>query len=174
MIEKLFGAVIVRFVALTMPEVIVSGRLNGLPIATTLWPGCTDDELPSASGWSLEAGRSTWITAVSVDLSPPTSVAFAVEPSSNLTWIELAAATTCSAVRMLPFVSISNPLPNAWTFCRFGPPKGSMFVPAVVVTATVTTTAAHPMRSSTATTVAAPRRRRTVQKGMAEYKADCA
>ena len=125
MIEKLFGAVIVRFVALTMPEVIVSGRLNGLPIATTLWPGCTDDELPSASGWSLEAGRSTWITAVSVDLSLPTSVAFAVEPSSNLTWIELAVATTCSAVRMLPFVSISKPVPSASAFCDpFGLPKG--------------------------------------------------
>ena len=124
-IEKLFGAVIVRFVALTMPEVIVSGRLNGLPIATTLWPGCTDDELPSASGWSLEAGRSTWITAVSVDLSLPTSVAFAVEPSSNLTWIELAVATTCSAVRMLPFLSISKPVPSASAFCDpFGLPNG--------------------------------------------------
>src|SRR5947208_3647457 len=49
-IENLFGAVIVRSVALTMPAVIVSGRLNGLPIATTLWPGSTLDESPSASG----------------------------------------------------------------------------------------------------------------------------
>jgi len=124
-IEKLFGAVIVRFVALTMPAVIVSARLNGLPIATTLWPGCTDDELPSASGWSSEAGRSTWITAVSVDLSLPTSVAFAVEPSSNRTLIESAPLTTCSAVRMSPFVSISKPVPSASCFCDpFGVPKG--------------------------------------------------
>src|SRR3954468_14411496 len=123
--EKSFGAVIVRFVALTMPAVIVSGRLKGLPIATTLWPGCTDDELPSASGWSCEAGRSTWITAVSVDLSLPTSVAFAVEPSWNRTLIESAPLTTCSAVRMLPFVSISKPVPSASCFCDpCGVPKG--------------------------------------------------
>src|SRR6478735_10338022 len=42
--EKPFGAVIVRLVALTIPAVMVSARPNGLPIATTLWPGCTDDE----------------------------------------------------------------------------------------------------------------------------------
>jgi hypothetical protein len=35
-IENLFGAVIVRSVALTIPAVIVSWRPNGLPIATTL------------------------------------------------------------------------------------------------------------------------------------------
>src|SRR4051812_49804309 len=50
-IEKLFGAVIVRFVALAMPAVIVSGRLDRLPIAATPRPGCTDDEFPSATGW---------------------------------------------------------------------------------------------------------------------------
>ena len=35
-IEKLFGAVIVRSIALTIPAVIVSVSPNGLPIATTV------------------------------------------------------------------------------------------------------------------------------------------
>ncbi len=124
-IENSLGAVIVRFVALTMPAVIVSGRLNGLPIATTVWPGSADDEFPSVSGWSSDAGLSMWITAVSVDLSLPTSVALSVDPSWNVTLIELAPATTCSAVRMLPFVSISKPVPSASSFCEpWGLPKG--------------------------------------------------
>ena len=74
--------------------------------------------------WS-EAGLSTWITAVSVDLSLPTSVALVVEPSWNMTLIEVAPATTCDAVRMLPFESISKPVPSASSFCEpWGLPKG--------------------------------------------------
>src|SRR5437764_1314992 len=49
-LEKRFGAVIVLLVAMTMPGVIVSGRPSGLPLATTLSPGWTLAELPSASG----------------------------------------------------------------------------------------------------------------------------
>ena len=86
-------------------------------MATTVWPGSVDDELPSASGCSWDAGTSTWITAVSVDLSLPTRVALAVEPSWNLTLIELAPLTTCSAVMMSPFVLISKPVPSASSFC---------------------------------------------------------
>jgi len=71
---------------------------------------------------------STWITAVSVVLSGlPTSVAFAVEPSWNVTVIELAPPTTCSAVRMSPFELISKPVPSASAFCDPpGLPKGKL------------------------------------------------
>src|SRR5215471_8423618 len=116
-IEKLFGAVIVRLTALTMPAVMVSWRLNGLPMATTVWPGWADDELPSVSGCSCDAGTSMWMTAVSVDLSLPTTVAYAVEPSWNVTLIDLAPSTTCSAVMMSPFELISKPVPSASAFC---------------------------------------------------------
>ena len=91
-------------------------------MATTLWPGSTDDESPSASGCSLEAGSLTWITAVSVDLSLPTRVAEVVEPSWNMTLIDCAPLTTCSAVMMLPFESISKPVPSASSFCEPPPP----------------------------------------------------
>ena len=60
----------------------------------------------------LRCGASTWITAVSLDLSLPTSVAFAVDPFANSTLIEVALSTTCSAVRMSPFESISKPAPR--------------------------------------------------------------
>ena len=70
-----FGAVIERPVWLTMPEVTVSGRLNGLPIATTSSPTCAVDESANVSGCSSEAGASTLITPTSVDGSVPTSFA---------------------------------------------------------------------------------------------------
>jgi hypothetical protein len=79
---------------------------------------------------------------VSVDLSLPTSVAFAVEPSSNVTLIEVALSTTCSAVRMLPFESISKPVPSARCFCDPpGVPKGKPpDEPPLVVDSTVMST----------------------------------
>ena len=58
-------------------------------MATTVWPGSTDVELPSVSGWSWEAGTSTCTTALSVELSDPTSVALADVPFANVTLIEL-------------------------------------------------------------------------------------
>ena len=70
---KLFGAVISRCRALTIPAVAVFSRPYGLPIATTGWPTWSALELPSAIGWSTEAGAFTLITATSVDGSVPTS-----------------------------------------------------------------------------------------------------
>jgi hypothetical protein len=94
------------------------------------------------SGWSFVEGTSTWITAVSVVWSEPTSVAFAVEPSWNVTVIELAPAVTCSAVMMSPFESISKPVPSATCFCE--PPEGPngklLDEPALVVESTVMST----------------------------------
>ena len=115
--EKRFGAVIVRLIALTIPAVIVSGRPYGLPSATTLCPGSTPAEVPSESGCSFAAATLTLITAMSVDLSLPMSVAFAVEPSWKRTLIEFAPSTTCSFVTMSPFVSITKPLPSACVCC---------------------------------------------------------
>ena len=77
------------------------------------------------SGCSCEAGTLTWITALSVELSEPTSVAVAVEPFWNVTLIVDAPATTCSAVMMLPLESISKPVPIASNFCDWlGAPNG--------------------------------------------------
>ena len=47
-----FGAEIVRLIALTMPALMDSeySSLSGVPIATTVWPGTTEDESPSVSG----------------------------------------------------------------------------------------------------------------------------
>ena len=67
------------------------------------------------SGCSSLESTLTWITATSVDASAPTSVAFAVVPSSILTLIEVAPSTTWSLVTMSPFVSIMKPVPWAWT-----------------------------------------------------------
>ncbi len=96
------------------------------------------------SGWSWDAGTSTWITALSVEVSEPTSVALAVEPFWNVTLIVDAPATTCSAGMMLPFESISKPVPMASNFCDdgLGRSNGLLLLPLLVSrpeTVTVTT-----------------------------------
>src|SRR5205085_9303378 len=69
-----FGAEIVRPVADTIPAVSEFGRLNGLPIATTLSPTWTLLESPHVRGCSSEAGTLlTWMTATSAPVSAPTS-----------------------------------------------------------------------------------------------------
>src|SRR6266576_4543377 len=113
-IENLFGAVIVRLTALTIPVVMLSGRPNGLPIAATSSPTWRLDELPNVSGWSSEESPETLITAMSVDGSVPTSVAFSTVPSWKRTLIDVAPATTCWFVTMSPLVSITKPEPSAW------------------------------------------------------------
>ena len=60
----MFGAVMLRPTALTIPDVTVSGRLNGLPIATTGSPTFAVDESANEIGCSCEAGALTWITAI--------------------------------------------------------------------------------------------------------------
>src|SRR5579864_2381720 len=97
-----------------IPEVSVSGRPNGLPIAATGWPTWTAAELPNESGCSSEESTETLITAMSVDVSVPTTVAFAVFPSWKVTLIEVALDTTCWFVTMSPEVSTTNPDPSAW------------------------------------------------------------
>ena len=74
-IVKLFGAVMSRWRALTMPDVTVFASPNGLPIATTPSPTATLDESPSASGCRSEDGAFTLITAKSLEASVPTTVA---------------------------------------------------------------------------------------------------
>ena len=74
-IGELSGAAISRLIALTMPLVTVPSSPNGLPIATTPSPTATLLESASASGTSFEAGALTWITARSLEVSVPTTVA---------------------------------------------------------------------------------------------------
>ena len=134
-IGKLSGALICRLSALTIPDVTLSARPNGLPIATTPSPTCTELELPSESGWSSDAGASTFTTARSVDVSFPTSFAEYVLPSQNVTWIDVAPETTCSFVTMSPFESYTKPEPWAWEDPP-PPPKGN--VPDWLCSSTVT------------------------------------
>src|SRR3954451_19932475 len=103
----------VRLSALTMPAVSVPWRPNGLPMAARSWPTCTLLELPHVSGCSCEASTLTLITAMSVDSSVPTSVAFTVLPVWQRTLIELSPSTTCAFVTMSPFVSMTKPEPSA-------------------------------------------------------------
>ena len=94
-IEKLFGEVIWRCSALTMPVVTVWSSPNGLPIAITPSPTSTAEESASSSGLSADAGASTSITARSVDGSVPTTLAEYVLPFANLTETDSAPSTTC-------------------------------------------------------------------------------
>ena len=84
-IAKLFGAEISRWTAEMMPAVRVRSSPNGLPIATTESPTCTDDDSPSGSGCSAAAGRSTLSTARSVDASVPMTLAFTLSRFENET-----------------------------------------------------------------------------------------
>src|ERR1035438_4509267 len=70
---------------LTMPAVVVSGRLNGLPIATTGFPTATLDELARAIGCSSDEGTFTWITPTSVDGSLPSTFAGTLRPFWKVT-----------------------------------------------------------------------------------------
>jgi hypothetical protein len=63
-----------------------------------------EDE-PRVSGCSQLAATLTLITAMSVDGSVPTTVAFAVLPVGKRTVTEVAPSTTCWFVTMSPFVS---------------------------------------------------------------------
>src|ERR671925_1235339 len=108
---KLFGDVISRWSALTMPAVTVSSSPNGLPIATTGSPTSTLLESASDNGCSREDGASTLSTARSVEGSVPTMFALYVAPFQNLTETESAPATTCSFVTMWPSLSYTNPDP---------------------------------------------------------------
>src|SRR6266480_3210419 len=97
-----------------MPLVTVSSRPNGLPIATTGSPTCTLEESPRLTGWRIDDGASTLITARSVDGSVPTTEALYVLPFQNRTETESAFSTTWSFVTMCPSESITNPEPWAW------------------------------------------------------------
>ena len=88
-----------------MPWVTVSGRLNGLPMATTGSPTWAPSESANGIGCSSEADTLTRITPTSVEGSVPITFAVAVLPSWNFTVAVEAPATTCSSVRMSPFVS---------------------------------------------------------------------
>ena len=93
-IWKLFGAVIPRWSALTIPEVIERSSPNGLPIATTSSPTWIWSEFPSGSGVSARECASTWSTAMSVDGSTPTTLAFRDSLFEKLTSTDFAPATT--------------------------------------------------------------------------------
>ncbi len=84
---------------------VVSGRLNGLPIATTGSPTCAAEESANGIGCSSDAGTLTLITATSVEGSVPSTLAGYAVPFWKLTLTEIAPETTCSSVRMSPLLS---------------------------------------------------------------------
>src|SRR5262249_49753426 len=94
-IAKLFGEVICRCSALTIPAVTVSASPNGEPIATTLSPTWTLFGSPTVRGERTEEGASTLSTARSVDASVPTTCALYELPFQNVTCTEVAPSTTC-------------------------------------------------------------------------------
>jgi hypothetical protein len=93
-IVKPFGAVIARWIALTMPAVTVRSSPNGLPIATTESPTLIWSESPSGSGVSARELASIFKTARSLDGSVPTTAAFMLEPFEKLTRTSRAPRTT--------------------------------------------------------------------------------
>ena len=87
-----------------MPDVTVASRPNGEPTATTSWPTSTLPDVPMVAGVSPST-PSAWITAVSVSVSTPVTVAGAWLPSSNDTVSSApspAPSTTCALVRIWP------------------------------------------------------------------------
>ena len=73
-----------------MPAVTVRSRPNGLPIATTGSPTCDGVGVAERSGVSAPGLASTLSTAMSVEGSVPTSVAFRLSSFEKLTRIESA------------------------------------------------------------------------------------
>jgi len=72
----------------------------------------------------VAADTETRTTAVSLDGSEPTSVAFAIVPSSKRTVIFVAPLTTWEAVTMSPCRSYTKPVPSAWVCCEPPGTKG--------------------------------------------------
>ncbi len=64
-----------RAVALITPTLTVCARPNGLPIATTQSPGSILDESPNLISVRPAFGSTSWIKALSVSGSRPTSLA---------------------------------------------------------------------------------------------------
>jgi hypothetical protein len=125
-IVKPSGAVICRWSADTIPEVIVLSNPNGLPIAATGSPTCTLDVPPSVSGCSVTLLGSTCSTARSLELSTPATWAgtsLPLPPKRTVTL--LAPSTTCALVRMSPRVSTTKPDPVAVPCSR---PNGELVV----------------------------------------------
>jgi hypothetical protein len=87
-----------RLVALMMPAVTVLEKPNGEPIATTHSPTRVRPELPIFTTGSPVA--STLITATSLRLSAPTTLAFSSLLSVKRTVISSAFSTTCALVTM--------------------------------------------------------------------------
>jgi hypothetical protein len=139
-----FGAGMLRPTALTMPDVTVCGRPNGPPMATTGSPTRALSEFANAIGCSSEAAALTRMTATSVDGSVPMTLALAVVPSPKVTVAVRAPETTCSSVRMSPFLSKTTPAPSACASCLVGRPSGPGDV--VVVVTRISTTPAQSRR----------------------------
>ena len=89
-------------------------RPNGLPIATTGSPTETEVDEPSASGRSASDDSVTFSSAVSVESSLPTTLAWTRSSFENETNTGPAPSTTCALVRMWPSLSITKPEPWPW------------------------------------------------------------
>jgi hypothetical protein len=94
-----FGESISRCRFDTIPDVTVSSKPSGLPIATTGSPTCTSFDWPSGIGVSSASSGSTLSTARSVERSLPTIFA-GIGSSSNVTRTSLAPFTTWAFVAM--------------------------------------------------------------------------
>ena len=101
-IVKLFGAVIWRWSALTIPLVTVPSSPNGLPSASTGSPTSTALESPEPADRGAPAARRPGGRRDRSRDRCPTSAASSSTPFQKLTEIEDAPATTCWFVTMWP------------------------------------------------------------------------
>ena len=116
-----------RSFALMMPEVTVPGKPKGLPTASTHWPTSMSSEFPMGSTGSFFP--SILITATSVCVSTPMTLASNSRPSLSFTFSLLAPLTTCALVRMYPSLEMMNPDPWPTT----GGPAAGRFKPRKLV-----------------------------------------
>ena len=99
-----------RSVADTTPAVRLCVRPSGLPTAYTASP--TGGGPAITAGTTRSGSWSGASTAMSLSGLVTSTVAPAVVPSANASWMRVAPSTTCSAVSTAPAALMTTPLPS--------------------------------------------------------------
>ncbi len=118
-----------------MPLVTVEVSPSGEPIATTVSPTLTPEEVPSGAALSPEA-PSTFSSARSLELSVPTTRAVRLVPSLVRTFTEEAPETTWLLVTISPSPLTITPEPVDEPFARVALTSTTLGVSAAAIFAT--------------------------------------